>query len=29
MCERDRYMVIDDVAALPGELTKIYRALTA
>lgn len=29
MCERDRYMVIDDVAALPGALTKIYRALTA
>ena len=29
MCEPDRYMVIDDVAALPGELTKIYRALTA
>jgi hypothetical protein len=29
MCEADRYMVIDDVAALPGELTKIYRALTA
>jgi hypothetical protein len=29
MCEAHRYMVIDDVAALPGELTKIYRALTA
>jgi nitric oxide reductase NorD protein len=29
MCERDRYMVIDDVAALPGELTKVYRSLTA
>ena len=29
MCERDRYMVIDDVAALPGALTKVYRALTA
>jgi hypothetical protein len=28
MCAPDRYMVIDDVAALPGELTKIYRALT-
>ena len=29
MCAPRRYMVIDDVAALPRELTKIYRALTA
>ncbi|MFT3804236.1 MAG: VWA domain-containing protein [Burkholderiaceae bacterium] len=29
MCPRDRYLVIDDVDALPGELTKVYRALTA
>jgi nitric oxide reductase NorD protein len=29
MCAQSRYMVIDDVMALPRELTKIYRALTA
>jgi nitric oxide reductase NorD protein len=29
MCKEARYLVIDDVAALPRELTKIYRTLTA
>lgn len=29
MCLDSRYMVIDDVTALPRELTKIYRTLTA
>jgi nitric oxide reductase NorD protein len=29
MCKETRYLVIDDVTALPHELTKIYRALTA
>ena len=29
MCAENRYLVIDDVMALPGELTKVYRALTA
>jgi nitric oxide reductase NorD protein len=29
MCAESRYMVIDDVMALPRELTKIYRTLTA
>jgi nitric oxide reductase NorD protein len=29
MCASSRYMVIDDVMALPRELTKIYRTLTA
>jgi hypothetical protein len=29
MCAPSRYLVIDDVASLPRELTKIYRALTA
>ena len=29
MCAPGRYLVIDEVAALPGELAKIYRALTA
>jgi nitric oxide reductase NorD protein len=29
MCADSRYMVIDDVMALPRELTKIYRTLTA
>jgi nitric oxide reductase NorD protein len=29
MCAADRYLVIDDVTALPQELSKIYRALTA
>lgn len=28
MCEEHRYLVIDDVAALPAELTKVYRTLT-
>lgn len=28
MCEPDRYLVISDVAALPAELTKVYRTLT-
>ena len=28
MCEARRYMVIGDVAALPGELTKVYQAMT-
>ena len=28
MCEEHRYLVIDDVTALPAELTKVYRALT-
>ena len=27
MCAEDRYLVIDDVTALPEELSKIYRAL--
>jgi nitric oxide reductase NorD protein len=27
MCPDDRYLVIDDVNALPGELTKLYRTL--
>ena len=29
MCAEDRYLVIDDVMALPHELTKVYRALTS
>ncbi len=29
MCPDERYLVIDEVAALPRELTKVYRALTA
>jgi nitric oxide reductase NorD protein len=29
MCAPDRYMVIDEVAALPEALTKVYRELTA
>lgn len=29
MCAPDRYLVIDEVAALPRELTKVYRVLTA
>jgi nitric oxide reductase activation protein len=29
MCRESRYLVIDDVASLPHELTKIYRTLTA
>ena len=29
MCPDDRYLVIDEVAALPRELSKVYRALTA
>jgi len=29
MCKQTRYLVIDDVTALPHELTKIYRTLTA
>ena len=28
MCAENRYLVIDDVAALPAELSKVYRALT-
>jgi len=28
MCPPQRYMVIGDVAALPGELAKVYRAMT-
>jgi hypothetical protein len=28
MCPDDRYLVIDEVAALPRELAKVYRALT-
>jgi nitric oxide reductase NorD protein len=28
MCAPDRYLVIDDVIALPGELEKVYRILT-
>lgn len=28
MCEPDRYLVIGDVAALPAELSKVYRTLT-
>lgn len=27
MCAEERYLVIDDVNALPGELTKMYRSL--
>ena len=29
MCPEQHYIVIDDVNALPGELAKVYRALTA
>ena len=29
MCPEQHYLVIDDVTALPGELAKVYRALTA
>jgi len=29
MCQKDRYMVIDDVADLPDQLQKVYKALTA
>ena len=28
MCRETRYLVIDDVTALPRELTKLYRTLT-
>jgi nitric oxide reductase NorD protein len=28
MCRESRYLVIDDVSALPRELTKVYRTLT-
>lgn len=28
MCPDERYLVIDDIAALPDELPKVYRALT-
>jgi nitric oxide reductase activation protein len=28
MCSPNRYLVIDEVADLPGELSKVYRALT-
>lgn len=29
MCDGNRYLVIDEVDDLPGELTKVYRTLTA
>jgi nitric oxide reductase NorD protein len=29
MCAQSRYLVIDEVAALPRELSKVYRTLTA
>lgn len=29
MCAENSYLVIDDVAALPDQLTKVYRTLTA
>lgn len=29
MCPENRYLVIDDVAALPAQLMKVYRTLTA
>ena len=29
MCQKDRYMVIEDVADLPDQLQKVYKALTA
>ena len=29
MCPERRYLVIDDVAALPGELPKVYRGVTS
>lgn len=29
MCPENRYLVIDDVAALPSQLMKVYRTLTA
>jgi nitric oxide reductase NorD protein len=29
MCSESRYLVIDDVTALPQELSKLYHALTA
>jgi hypothetical protein len=29
MCSQSRYLVIDDVTALPRELTKVYRTLTS
>jgi len=29
MCAADRYLVIDDVTALPRELSKVYRTLTS
>jgi hypothetical protein len=28
MCPPQRYMVIGDLAALPGELAKVYQAMT-
>jgi nitric oxide reductase NorD protein len=28
MCPRERYGVIGDLAALPGELAKVYQAMT-
>jgi hypothetical protein len=28
MCPDERCLVIDDIAALPDELPKVYRALT-
>jgi nitric oxide reductase NorD protein len=29
MCPQDRYLVIDELDALPLELTKVYQKLTA
>jgi nitric oxide reductase NorD protein len=29
MCAPDRYLVIDDVAALPRELARVYRTLSS
>jgi nitric oxide reductase NorD protein len=29
MCAESRYLVIDDVTALPRELSKVYRTLTS
>ena len=28
MCPPQRYLVIKDLAALPGELAKVYQAMT-
>jgi nitric oxide reductase activation protein len=29
MCAQSRYLIIDDVTALPRELSKVYRTLTS